>query len=238
VIPASNASLMVTVDFISDYNTVASGINATVLFTPTYCPFTGHYYSYVPTSTTWIGAMEGAAVSSMAGAPGWWGHLVSVSSPEENACVAQALLVSRLSSVTSWIAGSNAFFPGNRTAQSFAWLAGPELAQPLAAADTNFAAGEPNNAGGAESCLTFKADDKKWYDSNCLSTYGYMIEYEAFTASWPSATTHVPAGSSAYQLLETPVTFAIAIALAPPAPFRKHTASPCPVPAFCCRILS
>ncbi len=126
--------------------------------------------------------------------------------------------------------GSNAFFPGNRTAQSFAWLAGPELAQPLVAAYTNFAADEPNNAGAGESCVTFysNANDRlgKWYDVSCISTYSFVIEYEAFTASWPSATTHVPtAGGSAYQLLETPAASATAVALAPPAPLRM-TPSP------------
>ena len=109
------------------------------------------------------------------------------------------------------------------TGSTVVWVAGPDVGVALASPSySNFASGEPNNAGAAESCIELYGSLGLWNDNFCTNTQGYVVEYEPFSPAWPAVDTFVPGGNgSAYQLVTTPRTFADALALLPAPPLGR-----------------
>ncbi|MBI3519122.1 MAG: gliding motility-associated C-terminal domain-containing protein [Bacteroidetes bacterium] len=92
-------------------------------------------------------------------------NLISVQSASENTDLVQALSNQGFSSNVIWIGFSDAITEG-----SFVWYDGSPISY------TNWAAGEPNNAGGNENCTQIYTDGS-WNDLNC-SGYNSMSVIE------------------------------------------------------------
>jgi len=140
--------------------------------------FNGHYYEYVPVATEWTNA--NAAASSMTytiGDKTYQGHLVTITSLEENIFIYNSILSSH-SSMTFWIGATDATTEG-----VWQWVTGEPWGY------TNWNYGEPNNYGGNENyAMIFGLG--KWNDGadqGYVSTYGYIVEYETGSPGTPAS---------------------------------------------------
>jgi hypothetical protein len=140
--------------------------------------FNGHYYEYVPVATEWTSA--NAAASSMTytiGDKTYQGHLVTITSLEENVFIYNSILSSH-SSMTFWIGATDATIEG-----VWQWVTGEPWGY------TNWNYGEPNNYGGNENyAMIFGLG--KWNDGadqGYVSTYGYIVEYETGSPGTPAS---------------------------------------------------
>lgn len=128
---------------------------------------TGHFYEYVSAATTWSGAKSAAESRSYTGVPGN-GYLATITSAGENEFISEKL------GSDAWIGASDAASEG-----TWRWVSGPE-ANHLLRADapyySNWAAGEPNNAGEEDYAEIYVATGK-WNDLNGTQPYGYVVEY-------------------------------------------------------------
>ncbi len=117
----------------------------------------GHYYKFVsvPTGVTWAEAQDGAATMG--------GHLVTITSAEENA------FINSLSVGQAWLGANDSAVEG-----AFEWVAGPEAGTALTY--TNWQAGQPDNGGGVEDFVHISSDGT-WNDqSGTTQIGGYVVE--------------------------------------------------------------
>ena len=120
----------------------------------------GHFYEVVDTATTWDQAKAAAEASTHLGVQG---HLVTITSSEENAFVAG------LTGSLAWIGYNDISDEG-----SFVWVTGEPTTY------TNWAGGEPNNQLGTEDCVEFnRFGVGLWNDLPCSGFPRiYVIEYD------------------------------------------------------------
>jgi Lectin C-type domain/The GLUG motif len=146
-----------------------------------YNPGTGHVYQYVPNSLTWYAARDAAAASSYNGAPG---YLATITSSGENTFIKDRL------NGDAWLGGSDDDLYGGEG--HWNWIAGPEAGTNIYNGEgsggagngvtvpgqyTNWAPGEPNQAGN-EDCMETYLSSGTWNDLPCTATVnGYVIEY-------------------------------------------------------------
>jgi hypothetical protein len=123
----------------------------------------GHYYQYVSGSVNFDTALNSAASMSYLG---FQGHLVTITSAEENAFV-----IALAAGNSFWIAGSDAQQEG-----VWRWVAGPENGQIIR--PTFWARGEPNDLRG-EDCLGYWSRQRSWNDfSDKCNSLSIVVEYE------------------------------------------------------------
>jgi fibronectin type 3 domain-containing protein len=155
---------------------------------PVYNPANGHWYQEVSAALTWAQARAAAAGASYAG---YAGHLVTITSAEEN----QFILTHLPNSTECWIG-----LYQDRTAPDYSepaggwrWITG----EPYAWNDWR---GEPNNANGNEDWAVMRGT-VGWNDLAATNLdYGYIIEYEAPPAPPAAPTTLAAATASVTQI--------------------------------------
>jgi hypothetical protein len=130
---------------------------------PVMFPGTGHFYQLVFAGTMNFDAAK--AYANSLNQLGVQGHLVSITSAEEQAFVASLGVPS-----TAWIGGFQAD-TSSEPADGWTWIDGEPWSY------TNWGTGEPNDADG-ENCLHWRADNG-WNDINCANAYdGLVVEYD------------------------------------------------------------
>jgi hypothetical protein len=123
----------------------------------------GHYYQYVSARVNFDTALNSAASMSYLG---FQGHLVRITSAEENAFV-----IALAAGNSFWIAGSDAQQEG-----VWRWVAGPENGQIIS--PTLWRPGEPNDAGG-EDCLGYWSSVNAWNDWSAFRhSFSAIVEFE------------------------------------------------------------
>lgn len=158
-----------------------------------YNPDNGHVYQYVNNSLTWYAARDAAAASTYDGIPG---YLATITSSDENQFIKDRL------NGDAWLGGSDDDqYAGEG---HWDWIAGPEAGTNIyngqgsgGAGDgvtvggqyTNWASGEPNQAGD-EDCMETYLSSGTWNDLPCTATVnGYVIEYGDDETSAPAIPT-------------------------------------------------
>ncbi|MFT3707365.1 MAG: DUF2341 domain-containing protein [Archangium sp.] len=140
----------------------------------------GHFYEYVSFSGTWTSAKNNAATRSYLGLAG---YLATLTSAAENDFVRQKL------TNDGWI-GAQAN-PEGSFPRTWSWVTGPDtgtafcynsssaVCSPINGGYSNWASGEPNNAGSEGCGQIYFANSGKWNDLPCNSSVlaGYVIEY-------------------------------------------------------------
>ncbi len=143
---------------------ILAGMVSVVEAVPVQWAGNGHWYDYVTSNGTWDQANDSAQTLSYAGLDG---HLATLTSDEENSFV--------------WdnFSYNTAFLGGYQTSKdaepdgNWAWVTGEAWNW------TNWANGEPNNAGNDEDHLHFWSNNGTWNDIHNNYTYaGYIVEYE------------------------------------------------------------
>jgi len=165
--------------------TVAGSQTVTISLADTntiYNPTNGHVYQYVGGGSTWPDAFDAAAALNYQGVPG---YLATITSQDENDFIKDRL------SGDAWLGASD-----NEEEGVWKWVAGPEtgdnfytgeglngsgpdagLGAAVDGAYTNWAYGEPNQAG-VENCMETYIQDGTWNDYPCDNdTVGYVVEY-------------------------------------------------------------
>lgn len=146
-----------------------------------YNPTTGHVYQYVPDSLNWYDARDAAAALTYGGAPG---YLATITSQGENDFIKDRL------NGDAWLGGSDDDLYGGEG--HWNWIAGPEAGTNIYNGEgyggagngvtapgqyTNWAPGEPNQAGD-EDCMETYISSGNWNDLPCsASVNGYVVEY-------------------------------------------------------------
>ena len=132
----------------------------------------GHFYDVVTANTTWPGAESAAESTSYEGAVG---HLVTIGSAAENLWLTNTFGAGNLGA--RWLGGTQA--PNSKEPDGgWSWVTGEPWKY------TNWANGEPNNAGGSEDTLEFynmDADGACWNDrmgGPSSTAWGYVVEYD------------------------------------------------------------
>jgi hypothetical protein len=146
-------SSAVALERVSRINSISTGAQ-------TFWPVNGHYYQFLSSGVDFNTALGNAASMSYMGRQG---HLVTITSAEENA------FVIALAGYNFWIAASDDVQEG-----VWRWVAGPEIGQILS--PIFWAGGEPN--GGRGENFLASQDGWKDYPSHGLNQMGTMIEYE------------------------------------------------------------
>ena len=101
---------------------------------------------------------------------------------------------------------------------SYLWFAGPETSLNVGANYTNFYPGEPNFVNGTENCLAMyfynvnsarsRNLSGRWNDYMCTRIFGFVVEYEPFSTSWPAPYSYVsPTGASAGSAYQVPFSY-------------------------------
>jgi hypothetical protein len=124
------------------------------------CAANGHFYQLVTGGVSWSAAETAAAAMTRNDVAG---YLATVTSAEENACVAAVA-----NGASVWLGGNDIDVEG-----TWAWITGEAWAY------TNWNGGEPNNSGN-EDCLHMRAGASNWNDLPCSNTGqgGYVVEFE------------------------------------------------------------
>lgn len=137
-----------------------------------YNPANGHYYERVDEVVEgWFNAVSVAASRTYQGLRG---HLVTITSSEENDFIVNNLggdLVRH-----KWT-GAYQFHKNNEPNGAWAWITGEAWSY------TNWRAGEPNNASNVEDTVSISGDYPQltWNDVSFYAYAGYLVEYEADT---------------------------------------------------------
>ncbi len=150
-------------------------------------------YQYVTTPVDWDSALVSAASYSWNGVSG---HLVTISSLEENNFLFDAFIGPRFAASTDSLAREQAVawiaLSDRNTEGVWRWMAGPEVGE--VAAFVNWNGGEPNDCCGGEDYAVLHWQDRglgtgKWYDYSPL-VYGgqtYIVEFENALVPIPAA---------------------------------------------------
>jgi hypothetical protein len=163
------ATLVATAQAVPIQWTVASGGN-------------DHYYDVVDTGNTiytWP-QLQGAAAAMIH--EGTYGHLATITSSAEN-----SFIISSFANVYSLALGGLQLTGSSEPAGGWTWITGEVFSY------TNWAGGEPNNAGGSENRLIFAdwgptGSSSRFSQWNDISdTYGalrgYVVEWDEFSAT-------------------------------------------------------
>ncbi|HEY0879917.1 MAG TPA: Ig-like domain repeat protein, partial [Archangium sp.] len=140
----------------------------------------GHFYEFVSFSGTWTQAKNNSITRSYLGLQG---YLATLTSAAENDFVRQKL------TSDGWI-GAQAN-PENSFPRTWSWVTGPETGTAFCSNPSsgvcgavnggfsNWASGEPNNAGGEGCGQIYFANSGRWNDLPCNATVlaGYLVEY-------------------------------------------------------------
>ncbi len=140
----------------------------------------GHFYEFVSSSGTWTTAKNAAAARTYLGLHG---YLATLTSAAENDFVRGKL------TSDGWF-GAQAT-PETSFPRTWYWVTGPETGTAICSnpssgsctsisgAFSNWAGGEPNNAGGEGCSQIYFANVGRWNDLPCNSTTlaGYLVEY-------------------------------------------------------------
>jgi hypothetical protein len=135
---------------------------------PVLNPGNGHYYEVISTTNglfTWQEAADDAETRSFGGV---FGHLVTITSQQENDFLRDDLNIP----LDSWI---GAFQPPGtgEPNDGWSWVTGE------AWSFTNWDVGEPNDAGDDEDCGQWWTSDGAWNDNDCANSYeNYVIEFD------------------------------------------------------------
>ncbi len=123
--------------------------------------YNGHYYQVLQQRVNWNVAYENCINMN--------GHLVTISSAEENAAVARIV---HNHGGSTWLGGMRSAEDYNK----FVWITGEPMNY------TNWESGEPNNYGSqGETVIHMYADDGKWNDYNVGNT-----DATAYACEWDS----------------------------------------------------
>jgi len=184
---------------------IAASVTAAPLEWPASSGGNGHFYEYVTGTVSWEEARDAAAARTYLGRPG---HLVTITSPEENTFVAQSFDAE--SDRFAWIGASDEAVEGE-----WRWMVGPEAGMQFANERTptppfNFAPWgemEPNNfdhAGQREHWAGINLGSPTTFDATAFSEWGdtlmrpgnfpgFIVEYsensESFALSGTSGNT-------------------------------------------------
>ena len=136
----------------------------------------GHYYEVIPDLGDWDAAATGAAAMTHLGITG---HLVTVTSQEENDFIAEQLQAEGIDRI--WIGGSDAEEEG-----TWKWVVGPEAGSVFWIGDgsgsstpgaySNWGGNEPNEAAGGEDHVELLAGGT-WNDQNTGDLRAYVVEF-------------------------------------------------------------
>ena len=152
--------------------------------------FQGSAYEYVPTYTTWNGALAEAASMNFMGFPG---RLATITSAAENDFIASLVPYGG----NTMLGGSDA-----RTEGTWVWETGPEAGTifwkdgaPYGSAYTNWRPGEPNHYFASEDYLVMSRG--QWNDSpaNDFLHSGYVVEYRLTASGFDFGMTNAHAGA-------------------------------------------
>ena len=153
----------------------------------------GHFYEYVPaTTSSWAAARDAAAARTYMGLQG---YLATITSQQENELIYQKLVSD------GWLGGSDAYneintatgattyADQNASEGRFYWVTGPEKGQPISYGNgspvaatggtyMNWYSGEPNNAGGEHYLKMYSGGvPGTWNDMPLNVSVGMMVEY-------------------------------------------------------------
>ena len=153
--------------------------------------FNGHRYEYYDISTTWVQANKLCETLG--------GHLVTVSSQEENSFIVSLSGGKKFVWLGGYASGSD---------RKWEWVTDEAFSY------TNWGSGEPNNSGGNESYLHM-VESGQWNDimvTANANSISFVCEYEDVTINaddyQPSGTTLY--NNSKYEFYDTPVTWTTA----------------------------
>jgi hypothetical protein len=144
-------------------------------------PGNGHYYEVISTTNgpwNWQEAVDDAETRSFGGV---FGHLVTITSQQENDFLRDDLDIPD----SSWI---GAFQPDGtgEPNDGWSWVTGE------AWGFTSWAVNEPNDAGDNEDCGQWWTPDGTWNDITCTNSYGtYVIEFDTESEGVSRATFEV-----------------------------------------------
>lgn len=188
---------------------IATGIG-TVNASAVYNAANGHYYELVPDPyITWSEARDAAAAAVLEGTAQGYGHLATVTSPEENTFVFTRYPGDALSN--KWIGG---FQPDASAVDTgWQWITGEPWVW------TNWNISEPSNkfyaAYGFENATTYWDSTGKWNDAPQEWQYfngGYLIEWDSIPAlidirpgSFPNSINPGERGTVPVAILGSPV---------------------------------
>jgi hypothetical protein len=132
----------------------------------------GHWYEAICFSGTWDQAKANSLTKTY---NGMQGHLATLTSATENNFVWSSFNTNEY-----WLGG----YQTNKTSEpagNWAWVTGEAWSY------TNWAGGEPNNAGGSEDHMQFWSSNGTWNDQyNTACSSGYIIEYESRNVPEPA----------------------------------------------------